>query len=296
MAEGHIVIAETAAKLRAPFPDSEIGKLPRIWCPECRKQPSKACSNHPAAKCRDCGNKHSSAALHLDYVGHAETTDRLLSVDPDWNWEPVALDAAGLPALDRNGGLWIRLTVAGVSRLGYGNAEGKSGGDAVKEIIGDAIRNASMRFGVALDLWRKTERAEQAAEHTPPPVRTTTAAPAAKPDLEPPAQPEPAPVAPEPVRPAERQAAPAAREDGRPLTDSQLRHIQTLFSKGGFKVSAARHAFIKEHIGVTVASTNELTIGEASRLVDALNAHAAAKVSPVRAYVGEDPFLAGLPS
>jgi hypothetical protein len=42
-----------------------------------------------------------------------------------------------------------------VTRLGYGNAEGKSGGDAVKEIIGDALRNAAMRFGAALDLWHK---------------------------------------------------------------------------------------------------------------------------------------------
>ena len=49
--------------------------------------------------------------------------------------------------------LWIRLTVAGVTRIGYGHAEGKKGPDAVKETIGDSIRNAAMRFGVALDLW-----------------------------------------------------------------------------------------------------------------------------------------------
>ena len=41
------------------------------------------------------------------------------------------------------------------SRLGYGHAEGKTGGDAVKEVIGDALRNAAMRFGAALDLWHK---------------------------------------------------------------------------------------------------------------------------------------------
>ena len=33
----------------------------------------------------------------------------------------------------------------------------KSGGDAMKEIIGDALRNAAMRFGAALDLWHKGE-------------------------------------------------------------------------------------------------------------------------------------------
>jgi hypothetical protein len=53
--------------------------------------------------------------------------------------------------------MWIKLTVCGVTRIGYGIAEGKSGGDAIKEVIGDAIRNASMRFGAALELWHKGE-------------------------------------------------------------------------------------------------------------------------------------------
>ena len=53
--------------------------------------------------------------------------------------------------------MWIKLTVCGVTRLGYGDAQGKSGGDAMKERIGDALRNAAMRFGAALDLWHKGE-------------------------------------------------------------------------------------------------------------------------------------------
>ena len=56
------------------------------------------------------------------------------------------------------GGLWIKLTVCGVTRLGYGNAAGKSYmdiGAREKEVIGDALRNAAMRFGAALDLWHK---------------------------------------------------------------------------------------------------------------------------------------------
>ena len=65
--------------------------------------------------------------------------------------------AAGLRGylLDNMGGMWIRLTVCGVTRLGYGDAGTKSGGDAIKEVIGDALRNAAMRFGAALDLWHK---------------------------------------------------------------------------------------------------------------------------------------------
>jgi hypothetical protein len=57
--------------------------------------------------------------------------------------------------LDEYGGMWIRLTVCNTSRLGYGHAGDKSGGDAIKEVIGDALRNAAMRFGAALDLWHK---------------------------------------------------------------------------------------------------------------------------------------------
>lgn len=150
--------------LRAPFPAEIVGKLPRLWCADCRKDRRKHCDRHQSVSCRECGGKHSAAALHLDYVGHADTTDRLLSVDPSWSWEPMALDDAGLPRLDAGGGLWIRLTVCDVTRPGYGSADGKSGGDAIKEAIGDAIRNAAMRFGVALDMWRKGDAVDWASQ------------------------------------------------------------------------------------------------------------------------------------
>jgi len=159
--------------LREPFPDGEIGKLPRLFCKDCRElaRQYKACGQHRMEKCRECGQKHSTASLHLDYVGHAETTDRLLSVDPEWSWEPMVIGPSG-PAVDSLGGMWIRLTIGGTTRIGYGHAGDKKGGDAIKEVIGDAIRNAAMRFGVALDLWRKTDRVEQQADQAvddPPP-------------------------------------------------------------------------------------------------------------------------------
>jgi hypothetical protein len=158
-----------AKALRAPFPDAEIGKLPRIYCGKCKASQFKACDEHkPRGNCKECGQKHSTAAFHLDYIGHAETTDRLLSVDPEWNWGFAFTDEHGAPMFDRDGGMWINLTIAGVTRLGYGDAQGKSGGNAVKEVIGDAIRNAAMRFGVGLDLWRKTDKVE--AEHESPPI------------------------------------------------------------------------------------------------------------------------------
>jgi hypothetical protein len=142
------------AKLREPFPERQISKLPkesRAQIDE-RKARKQGCM---VWNCAVCGGSHHKDAVHLDYVGHAALTDRLLDADIEWNWEPMAFTPEGLPAFDRNGGLWIRLTVQGVTRPGYGSADGKSGGDAVKEIIGDALRNAAMRFGAALDLWHK---------------------------------------------------------------------------------------------------------------------------------------------
>lgn len=141
------------ALMRAPFPANQISKLPK----ESRSQIDARKTNKALMvwNCQVCGGAHHKDAVHLDYVGHAALTDRLLDADPQWSWEPVAFGPDGNPAFDRTGGLWIKLTVCGVTRLGYGSADGKTGGDAVKEMIGDALRNAAMRFGAALDLWHK---------------------------------------------------------------------------------------------------------------------------------------------
>ncbi len=144
---------EERKKLREDFPTSEIGKLPKPTTRDGQK-----------GQCRDCGGYHQLPAVHLDYVGHAAVTKRLLDVDPLWSWEPFAIGPDGLPARDQNGGLWIKLTVLGVTRIGYGDSQGKPGPNAVKEAIGDALRNAAMRFGVALELWHKGEFAEQPEE------------------------------------------------------------------------------------------------------------------------------------
>lgn len=167
IATGRIAMTPgVAALLRAPFAAEHMGKLPKITCGGCRgsksrPNPQKVCGDHRKIKCPQCRNWITDAHMHLDYVGHAEVTDRLITVDPTWSWEPLAFDDDGLPKFDHNGALWIRLTVAGKPMLGYGSADGKTGGDAVKEIIGDAIRNAAMRFGVALDLWGATFKAAE---------------------------------------------------------------------------------------------------------------------------------------
>lgn len=138
--------------LRAPFPAHQISKLPK---PTKKQTDDVRADFKKGVRCQMCGAWHHPDVVHLDYVGHAALTDRLLDCDPTWNWEPMALAPNGAPALDQSGGMWIKLTVCGVTRLGYGHADGKSGGDAIKEVIGDALRNAAMRFGAALDLWHK---------------------------------------------------------------------------------------------------------------------------------------------
>lgn len=112
--------------------------------------------------CTVCGGYHKSGMFHLDYVGHADVTKVLLDADPLWDWQPVAWTPEGLPAFDRDShgnpvGLWIRLTVGGLTRLGYGSTEA-SQNDAEKVLIGDALRNAAMRYGLAVDLWSKADR------------------------------------------------------------------------------------------------------------------------------------------
>lgn len=130
---------EQAKKLRDPFPADHIGLLPK-------------------------------GGTTLEYVGHGAVTDRLLEVDPDWNWEPLSVDELGFPRLDSAGNLWIRLTVGGVTRLGVGD------GATMKVLIGDALRNAAMRFGVALDLWIRGH-AEDDEQQSPPPARQRPQAP-----------------------------------------------------------------------------------------------------------------------
>lgn len=147
-------VTDPLALLRAPFPPNQISKLPK----ETKAQIDERKADRKAGiKCAECGSWHHRNAVHLDYVGHAALTDRLLDTDPQWSWEPVAF-RDGLPAFDQTGGLWIKLTVCGVTRLGYGHAAAKpqmDPGAREKEVIGDALRNAAMRFGAALDLWHK---------------------------------------------------------------------------------------------------------------------------------------------
>lgn len=141
-------------KLREAVPEHLISPLPKGTSAQ------NKCPDSDKINCKVCGGWHHKHIRHLDYVGHAAATHLLLDADPLWSWEPMGLTERGLPLFDATGGLWIKLTVCGHTRLGYGHAaqsDNKDIGAREKECIGDAIRNAAMRFGLALDLWSKAD-------------------------------------------------------------------------------------------------------------------------------------------
>lgn len=222
-------------ELRKAFPKGVVGKLPRVICRACSETQTRDCAQHHKSKCGECGNYITTAHIHLDYVGHAAVTDRLNeTVGPEnWTWEPLALDETGLPALDRKGNLWIRLTVLGVTRLGYGD-----GSDSIKELIGDALRNAAMRFGVALDLWTKEE------------LESTLEDPSLKND-------KPSNRASRPAvgsTPTEDVEVKVDRPEDAPATQLQRRQIKA-YLQGLKVVDADMAGFLEENFGIIPGST-----------------------------------------
>lgn len=156
---------EQAAALRAPFPREAIGKLPK-------------------------------GGQQLDYVGHAAVTDRLLAVDPEWSWQPIAYAEDGGPLIRygaKEASLWIRLTVCNVTRIGVGICPA-SAFELEKQLVSDALRNAAMRFGVALDLWSRQPLLDDVGQAAP--------AAAAKPSRAKPSKAAAPPAAPDPSDPA----------------------------------------------------------------------------------------------
>jgi hypothetical protein len=114
----------------------------------------------------------------LDFVGHADITRILIEIDPYWSWEPCGW-VQGRPAIHVENGMatmWGWLTVHGKEMLGVGSVKADKG-DYEKELIGDFLRNASMRYGIALSLWSKSQFASL-VEDKPQPAK-----PAPKPAL-----------------------------------------------------------------------------------------------------------------
>lgn len=157
---------------------------------------------HVRKKCKDCGQNITQAHLHLSYIGHAHITDRLIAADPKWTWRPMGRDIPPevMTAAIATGNLSIVQTVinayppkiievdGGNGRVehimwgeviihdengdefampGVGDAIGKAWDpNAVKEMVGDLLRNALMRHGAGLDLWKKEDADKAKRERT----------------------------------------------------------------------------------------------------------------------------------
>jgi len=96
--------------------------------------------------------------INLAYVSHAEITRILIEIDPMWNWQPVAW-VDGRPAIHEANGMatmWATLTLLGKSLVGVGSVRSDKP-DLDKELVGDFLRNAAMRFGICLSLWSKQD-------------------------------------------------------------------------------------------------------------------------------------------
>ena len=102
--------------------------------------------------------------IQLDFVGHAEINRILIDIDPMWSWEPCGWNN-GRPAIHEANGMavmWSKLTILDKTMLGVGSVRADKP-DLDKELIGDFLRNASMRFGICLSLWSKSEWDDKSA-------------------------------------------------------------------------------------------------------------------------------------
>lgn len=175
--------------------------------------------------------------IQLDYVSHAEITKILLTIDPHWRWVPIAWDN-GRPAIHVENGIatmWGELTLLGQARLGVGSVRADKA-DLDKELVGDFLRNAAMRFGIALSLWSKQEWEDnQASSPAPRPVQT-------------PAQPKPA-KGPMPSAPPRMKVE---DDSQKPLGKQKLIEFSKACAKAGLD-----HEQVADHAGVNlVEATN----------------------------------------
>jgi hypothetical protein len=113
--------------------------------------------------------------IQLDFVGHADITRILIEIDPLWSYEPCGWDN-GRPAIHVENGMatmWAYLIVHGKKMLGVGSVRADKQ-ELDKELVGDFLRNAAMRFGISLALWTKNEW-EDLGGHAPAPQKSIPA-------------------------------------------------------------------------------------------------------------------------
>ena len=118
----------------------------------------------------------------LDFVGHADITRILIEIDPLWWWEPCGW-VNGRPAIHVENGMatmWGFLYVHDKPLLGVGSVRADKQ-ELDKELVGDFLRNAAMRFGISLALWTKNEWEDLGGNAPAPKTIISSRKPAPKP-------------------------------------------------------------------------------------------------------------------
>lgn len=139
---------------------------PVISCRACSSSDGNVCSRHRKGECSVCGAWITQAHSHLSYSSHASITAALAQIDPAWAWLPGWADPLSTGAFPEGLGPWAlcddprhptsllaRLVLLGHVRPGIGTVSRYSVENSTKELIGDFLRNAAMRFGIHLGLW-----------------------------------------------------------------------------------------------------------------------------------------------
>lgn len=223
------------AQLIEPFPADWIERLPKQLRRGDDNRGRCAPGSPYTADGHTCGGYH-ARAVHLDYIGHAGITMRLNDVvgPENWSWEPLAFDTDGMPIMGRNE-FWIRLTILGTTKYGVGDDFNGS----AKQAIGDALRNAAMRFGIGTYLWSKSDAALALASNVDD-------------------------------SPAERQVdRPADAAADKPMTGRTRGHLFALFAQKGIP-EESQLAGINNVTGKCYTSRGDVTEADAKRVIAVL--------------------------
>lgn len=212
--------------------------------------------------------------VNLSYVSHSEITRILISIDAGWSWEPIEW-INGRPAIHIENGMatmWGKMTLLGKSMICVGSARADKA-DYEKELIGDLLRNGSMRYGIALNLWSKQDSGSGGVS-----VQTITKSFPGATVVNAPAPPQQASNA-SVARPVAKQAS-----AGNPVSEKQVFLINKLAKDNAITDVPG---FATGIVGREVVSAKDMNSREASQVIDALmNPKPVAEIS----FADEEPF------
>lgn len=211
--------------------------------------------------------------VNLSYVSHSEITRILITIDAGWSWEPIEW-INGRPAIHIENGMatmWGKMTLLGKPMICVGSARADKG-DYEKELIGDLLRNGSMRYGIALNLWSKQDSTSGGVS-----VQTITKSFPGATAVNAPAQPQQASNA-SVARPAAKQAS-----AGNPVSEKQVFLINKLARDNAIPDVPE---FASRVVGRDIGSAKDMNSREASQVIDALmNPQPVAEI-----FADEEPF------